>query len=421
MLAERWQRNLAALWIAQALTMIAFSFVFPFFPLYIQYLGVRDTADAARWTGIIVAASSVSLALAQPFWGNLADRFGRRPMVLRSMIGGSVTILIMGLVVSVEQLLVVRFLQGAVTGTVSASNTLAATTTPRHRLGFALGAMQVALFVGTSVGPLLGGVVADTFGFRAAFFVAGALMMAGAAIVSAFVREDFTRPAPDSTRRGVWAESRALLAMSIFSTLVGVIFLIQWGNTVVSPMLSLFVAELTASENAATAAGIVLGATGVASAVSALVVGRLSDRMGSGAIVPVCLAGATLTCFPQAFVQQVWQLLLLRVLFGLFLGGLMPTANALVAQLVPQERRGAAFGLTATASSLAHAAGPLSGAAVVTQWGLRAVFLVTGLVFAVAYGWVAVSLRYQELPRPRPEASATRAEAGAPAGTDPNE
>lgn len=400
-MAERWQRNLVALAIAQAINLSAFSFVFPFFPLYVQTLGVHGTAEAAQWAGAIIAAAAAAMAISQPIWGNLADRWGRKPMLLRSMLGGTLTLVLMGMVASPEQLLALRFLQGLVTGTVAAGNALVASSAPRHRMGFSLGVMQVAFFFGTSAGPLLGGVMADVWGFRVPFFAAGALMAVGLALVLGFVREDFVRPPAGASRPGPWSQSRSLLAMSLLPVLLGVMFLIQLGNVVVSPVLSLLIAELNASAKAGTAAGLVLAGTGVMSAVSALLLGRLGDRIGHGRILPLCLAGAALTYFPQSLVQQVWQLLLLRMLLGVCLGGLMPSANALLAGLVPQEKRGAAFGLGATASAMANFVGPLSGAAIATHLGLRAIFVVTGTLYVLAYGWVSFSFRRQPFPAPR--------------------
>lgn len=398
MLTEKWQRTLAALCIAQTISMMAFSFVFPFFPLYIQTLGVRGTAEAAQWAGAIIAATAVSMTIAQPIWGNLADRWGRRPMLLRSMLGGAVTLGLMGMVASVEQLLVLRFIQGAVTGTAAAGNALAAAAVPKRRLGFALGMMQVAFFTGASIGPLVGGVIADGLGFRAPFYVSSVLMVIGFVIVLLFVQESFTRPASGAPRKGLMASSRLLMAISGFSVLIGVLFLIQLGGVVVAPVLTLFIVELNGAEGAGTAAGLVLAGTGVASAISALFFGRMGDRIGHRRILPICLAGAGLTYFPQAVVDQVWQLLLLRALLGCFLGGLMPSANALIAQTVPDESRGAAFGLSAASSASANAVGPMAGAFIATHLGIRSIFVVTGALFAIGYAWVTVGFRRAPAP-----------------------
>jgi DHA1 family multidrug resistance protein-like MFS transporter len=260
--------------------------------------------------------------------------------------------------------------------------------------------LQVSIFVGTSFGPLGGGIVADTLGFQAAFVVAGVLLILGAAVVNALVRESFVRPSKTAAGRGMWAESRSLLGLGLFPLLITVIFLIQFGNTIMGPVVSLFIAGLSGGENAATSVGMVMAAAGATSAVSAFLVGRLGDSVGHRPVLLVCLAGAGLTYFPQSIVQQVWQLLLLRMLLGAFLGGLMPSANALVVGIIPRERRGSAFGLTASASALSQALGPIFGAGIATVWGLREVFLATGSIYAVAFLWAAVTFRTRAaLPR----------------------
>ena len=392
-LRDSWQRNLAAIWIAQMVSGMAFSFVLPFIPLYIQTLGVEGTTEAIQWAGLISAATALSMTVVQPIWGTLADRYGRKPMVLRSTFGGFVVVGLMGFATSPEQLLALRFIQGTITGVVAAATALVATMTPKARLGFTLGMMQVALFVGTSVGPLVGGYIADTVGYRASFFAASAFLFAAGVIVVAFVREDFVPPTKDNKGPGVIAGSRALLALQGFAVLLGVVFLIQLSGVIVGPVLTLFIAELSGRENAATAAGIILAATGVTSAVSAVVLGRLSDRVGHVRILLVCLLGAAATYFPQSLVVSAWQLLVLRMLLGLFIGGLMPSANALVAARVPAERRGSAYGLTAMAGSFANGVGPLAGAAIATHFGIRAVFVATSCLFVACWGWAAAGLR----------------------------
>ncbi|MBN2361528.1 MAG: MFS transporter, partial [Deltaproteobacteria bacterium] len=200
--------------------MIAFSFVFPFIPLYVQALGVPDPTKAAQWSGWIAASTALTMAVAQPIWGNLADRFGRKPMVIRSMIAGSITLGLMGLATHPWHILVLRLLQGMLTGTVTASTALVATVVPKQRLGFALGLLQVAMFGGSSLGPLVGGIVADSFGFRASFGAACLLALAGGLTVITLVREDFTPPPATAARRGVIAGSRVLLALAGFPAII---------------------------------------------------------------------------------------------------------------------------------------------------------------------------------------------------------
>jgi DHA1 family multidrug resistance protein-like MFS transporter len=388
-----WKSNLIALFAAQTCVMIAFSFVFPFIPLYVRDLGVTNNADAARWAGAISAAAAVTMAFAQPVWGNLADRYGRRIMVLRSIGAAGVTLTLMGFVNHPWQLLVLRFLQGAFTGTVAASNALIATSVPRDRLGSSLGLMQVALFVGTALGPLVGGVIADWLGFRTACFAAGILMVLAFVLVSTLVRENFTPPPADAPHESILADSRKMLAVPGLLMILVVTFLIQFGASVVAPVLALFIHELTNAKNAASAAGVIMAGTGVASAFAAVTVGRLGDKLGHRRVLPVCLLGAALTCLPQAYVHGTGELFAWRFILGLFLGGLMPSATALLANLVPSSKRGSAFGLAGTSLSLANAAGPLTGAFLGGALGMGSVFLATSIFYFAGFAFVLSSFR----------------------------
>ncbi len=390
---EDWHRNLAALLIAQGMTMVGLFFVVPFIPLYIKSLGVSDPTQAAQWASLIMGGASLSMAVSQPIWGNLADHWGRRPILIQSLATVAVIVFLMGFVTGPEQFLALRLIQGALTSTHAAANALMAAITPRHRLGFALGMLQMSSFVGACVGPLIGGIIADAVGFRASFFAAAFLLAAAAAVVIRFVREQHVQPSTSVNRRSVWSESRALFAIAIFPSVIGLIFLINMGTWIVQPVLSLFVAELSAGGNAATLAGISMAVLGVASAASAMLLGRIGDRLGHTRILLICLLGAAIVYLPQAAVQQFWQLLILQLLLGLFVGGLMPAANALLAQIVPPERRGAAFGLAGTAIALSNGAAPLTGAGVVTQWGMRAVFLAAGILYALTFVWAGLRLR----------------------------
>jgi len=175
-----WRLTLYAAWVAQLFSIMGFSFVMPFFPFYIQKeLGITDPRLVPIWAGLLATAGGVTMIGAAPLWGMIADRYGRKPMVQRSMFGGAVILGLMGLVHNVNQLLILRLLQGAVTGTIAASVALVSSVTPKRRMGYSLGLMQMAVFTGASVGPWLGGAMADHFGYRAPFAVTAALLFAG--------------------------------------------------------------------------------------------------------------------------------------------------------------------------------------------------------------------------------------------------
>ena len=393
---KRWQANLTVLWLSQLAAMIAFSSVLPFMPLYVQHLGISDLREVAFWAGLLASSAAIAMAIMAPVWGTLADRYGRKLMLERSMFGGGLVVGSMALVTNVHELLVLRTIQGTLSGTVTAARVLAASIVPPERLGFAMGLMQTAIFVGSSAGPALGGFLSDHYGFRTAFVFTGVVLAISGVSVVFLVEERFERPS-ESSRKGATsiveglrlvARSQQLLAMIVS------LFLVQVAGMVVSPILPLFIQSLAAPDQpVASVAGVIMGATAGASAVAAVVLGRVSDRIGYRRILMICAVGAGLVYVPQVFARSTWELLLLRTVLGLFMGGVMPTAMAIIGLVTPPESRGWVYGLTASASSLGNAIGPLLGASVAATMGLRGVFAVTAVFLTVVGIWVAWAVR----------------------------
>ena len=384
-----WARTLAILFFAQALSELAFSFALPFIPLYIQDLGVADLTEAALWSGAMAGVFALVMAALGPVWGALADRYGRRLMIQRAMFGACLVIGSMGLVSSVEQLFVLRVVQGAVTGVVAAISTVVSLTVPRQHLATALGLIQAAVSVGHAIGPIVGGAFADAYGYRAAFVATGALFLLCGALVTLFVAEPAREAAPSGAVVGGGPER--LLRRELL-TVVGLMVVVKLAHTAPMPILPLFVQQLApGSEGIATTVGVVLAAAGLSSTASALLVGRLSDRYGRRATLLVCLVLATLLSPLHGIVGSVAQLIALRVALGLVLGGMMPAIQALTTDLTPPGRRGAAFGLLATANALGNGGGPVAGSLVAAWLSIPAVFAATAPVF-VGAGWLVSRL-----------------------------
>lgn len=317
-------------------------------------------------------------------------------------------IALMAVSTEVWVLLVLRIVQGMLTGTVPANIALVSSVTPKERLGYALGLMHTAVFAGSSIGPLIGGTLADMVGYRLTFVITSVALGLAAVIVFFFVHEDFkpVRRDPEAAKLSFPARIRLAFAGKEFVAMLVILFLIQFGNQVVAPVLALFVKELNGSEEgAATLAGLELGVTGVASACSAAIAGQLSDRFGHRRVLVISAIMAALLYFPQGFVTNVWQLLVLRGVMGLFFGGVIPSANALIAQLIPGGRQGSAYGLVSSFSSLGFAAGPLSGAIVAAVINTRAVFILTGFVLLFTALWVYRVLSAQARREGSPDAA----------------
>lgn len=404
---QGWQRTLAALWLAQTLTIVGFSLRTPFLPFFVAELGARSLEAQALWAGAINAGGAAVMAITAPFWGTLADRYGRKMMVLRAMLAGSLTIGLMAAATSPWQLFALRLVEGGFTGTVTASTTLAASTVPRERLGFGLGLMQMAVFSGSAVGPLVGGILADRVGYRATFAFAGSLLFLSALLVFFLVEEHFEPPATPASRRDATGDAwRSLLAPALLGIVVS-LFALRAASMALQPIVPLLVEQLARDARAVNSlAGLAMGVSGITSAVASVVLGRLSDRVGQR---PLLLASGVLAAasfLPLAATNAVWQVVALQALFGIASGGMLPTANALVARLTPEERRGTVYGFTTTASSLGAFVGPLGGTALAAALGLHAPFLVIGLALGAAVAWTWRALPTETGLLPEPQASA---------------
>jgi DHA1 family multidrug resistance protein-like MFS transporter len=396
-----WKRNLYALWIAQTLVLTAFSFRDAFLPFYMEDLGDLTTDQAALWSGISMAGGSLVMVVAAPFWGTMADRRGRKPMVLRAMWAAMITSFLMAFAATPWQMVALRMIEGAFAGTVAACAALVASTAPKEKMGYALGMIQTAVFVGASVGPFLGGVIADLAGYRVTFLCSTVLFAAGGLIVFFFVRERF-QPVERGSERGLAAikASRAWLLTPTLLAMTSVLVLMRFVQSGGRPILPLYIEELGSytDARAASLAGLSFGLAGLTSAISSMLLGRRGDRVGHQKILVICLIAAVVFYFPMAAVMSAWQVIVLQGCFGFAVGGLLPSTNAIIAATTPAERRGSVFGFTASAGSMGAFVGPLIGSVLAATLGFRFAFAflaLTLLVTAVSILWLLVHGRFQ--------------------------
>jgi DHA1 family multidrug resistance protein-like MFS transporter len=387
----RWKRTLYAMFIAQMLAIVGFSLRAPFLPFFLQDLGASSVDEATLWSGLINAGGAGIMAITAPFWGVIADRYGRKPMVLRSMFAAACTVGLMGVATAPWHLLALRFVEGAFAGTVTASTALVASSSPKDRLGYSLGLVQTAVFSGASLGPLFGGGLADLIGYRATFAVSSAMLAGGGLIVLFLVEERFTRQPRQARGAGGLRASTAWLLAPLMATMIVTMFVIRFASSSVQPIIPLYVQELAhqSAGSASTLAGLALGILGVTSAVAAIYFGRLGDKIGHRKILIWCAAGAGAIYLPMAIVNAPWQLIVLQALFGVAAGGLMPSANAIVGAATEPERRGVLYGMTAAASSLGGFFGPLIGAATAAALSFSFTFASVGILLLAMTAWVA--------------------------------
>jgi DHA1 family multidrug resistance protein-like MFS transporter len=378
---ETWKKNLYTIFIAELIVIMGFSFVVPFLPLYIQETGNYSTTEAAFWAGIATSSASLAMFLSSPIWGMLADRWGRKPMVLRAMFGGGLVIAVTGLVHNIYGIIALRFLQGLMSGTVAAASALVAATMPRDKLPYAMGLLMVAVFGGNTFGPLIGGVLADRFGYQATFFTTGAVLLIGGLIVTLFVKEEFT-PANKNAAASL-SDMFKLVKSKEMLPILGVSFALAAGPAIVSPIISLLIKEMSPGTKAATASGTAFFLMGLVATISSFVAGKVSQRVDLKKVLIVSCIGTGILYLPPMLAGNVTQLLILVGTVALLKGGIMSTANTLVGLVAPPNRQGIAYGVNQSASSLGSAIGPLLGGALAPVIGLKPVFGVTGGVYLV--------------------------------------
>src|SRR5512136_3036453 len=180
---EPWKRTLYILFFSQMMVAVGFSSIFPFLPFYVKELGSSTGLSIELLSGLVFSSQAFTMMLASPLWGVVADRYGRKLMVERTMFGGTIILLLMAFVVSAEQLVLLRAVQGLITGTVAAANALLASMTPRRYMGYAMGLLQVGFGTGIALGPLIGGAIADAYGYHVAFYITAAMLFLAGLLV----------------------------------------------------------------------------------------------------------------------------------------------------------------------------------------------------------------------------------------------
>ena len=389
---ELWQRNLAVIWVAELIALSGFQAFMPFMPYYVQELGVTRLEDVEFWSGMLISSQAVAMAAFAPLWGLLADRYGRKVMVVRAMFGGSVVIVLMGFARNVGQLAALRMLQGALTGTVPAAMTLVASSAPPERRGYALGLLQMAIYLGASVGPMLGGLIADHLGYRVTFWVTGGLLFSAGVLVTTLVHEEFTSPEETEGRKKprLWEGLVMVLRTRALVGVFAISMLMRMGTRVVTPMLPLFVQEIAApGTKIASLTGIIEGLAAAAGAVTAALLGRVSDRIGYRRILLICGVAACGLFGLMVGVRTPTQLMILRALGGAAMGGVLASISALQAALAPSDRYGAVYGVDTSVMAVANAMAPMVGAALAAGWGLPVVFLGAAAMYGLATTVVA--------------------------------
>lgn len=369
-----WRRNLAALWVAELTAILGFSFAFPFLPLFLhRELRIPNGPQLAFWSGISAGATGFALALTSPIWGRLADRYGRKPMLVRAMVGGGISVGLMGLAQSALQLTVLRGIQGASSGTVAAATALVATETPTAHLAWALGILNSAISLGNAAGPAAGGLAANVFGLRAIFLGGGLLLLLATVPVLLVVQESPRRvarigsdPPMQVLRAARVGTIQALAVLMVAEALQ------QTSYGASQQLVVLRLLELMPSSQAQSLTGITFAAAGIATALAAVTYSRLLRRSSYRVVVTAAAALTGLMLLGSALATTPALLITTFVLASFVTGAIIPALGAMIGLEVPAIIQATVFGVSSSAISIGFGLGPLLGGFVASAAGVRA-------------------------------------------------
>ncbi len=397
---ESWKVNLILVWFGCFFTGLAISQILPFLPLYVSQLGVSSHEALSMWSGLVFSVTFLVSAIVSPMWGSLADRKGRKLMLLRASLGMAVAILLQAFATNVWQLFLLRALMGLTSGYIPNAMALVASQVPRERSGWAISTLSTAQISGVIGGPLMGGFLADHVGLRAVFIITAVLLVISF-LVTLFLIKEGARPTVSKAER---LSGKAVFASLPYPGLMISLFVttmvIQLCNGSIGPILALFIQSMAPeSNNIAFLSGMIAAVPGISALMSAPRLGKLGDRIGTGRILMATLIVAVVLFFAMSFVTTPLQLGVLRFLLGFADGAMLPAVQTLLIKYSSDQVTGRIFGYNQSFMYLGNVAGPLMGAAVSAMAGFRWVFAATAVVVLVnilQLAWAMRQRRQQE-------------------------
>lgn len=391
---ESWKVNLISVWLGCFFTGLAISQILPFLPLYIAQMGVTSHESLSMWSGLTFSVTFLVSAVVSPMWGSLADRKGRKLMLLRASLGMAIAILLQAFATNVWQLFILRAIMGLTSGYIPNAMALVASQVPRERSGWALSTLSTAQITGVIGGPLLGGFLADHVGLRMVFFITAFLLLVSF-MVTLFLIKEGPRP---QLNKGEKLSGKAVFASLPYPGLVISLFVttmvIQLCNGSISPILTLFIQSMSPDTgNIAFLSGMIAAVPGVSALMSAPRLGKLGDRIGTARILVATLIFAVVLFFAMSFVTTPLQLGILRFILGFADGAMLPAVQTLLLKYISERVTGRIFGYNQSFMYLGNVIGPLIGASVSAMAGFRWVFIVTAVIVLINLWQLVVMLR----------------------------
>ena len=391
---ETWKRTVYISLVCVFCTAFGVSQLAPILPLYFHDLGVQTPEAMSLWSGLATGATYIIVCLAAPFWGRVADKKGRKITLIRSSFGMALCNILIAFQTTPEGVVLIRLVQGLVSGFYSASITLIASESPIERTGWALGLLASANLAGSLIGPLLGGYIADTVGIRNDFIIVGTLMGLAGVLATIFIHENYV-PQPNPGKLSIRKlkeqipEFNSIVALCVASFIYAICIMS------LQPVISVYIKGIVPSdtENLAFIAGAVFSAMGIAQLMSSSPLGKLVDKIGPRKVLVVSLIYVGILNIPQAYVSDVYQLAIIRFLQGFGLGGMLPALNTYLSSKTPREFTGQVFSYNQSCLFFGYFLGSVGGASLMAWLGFTTLFWVSGGLFIISALWIGFKLK----------------------------
>lgn len=388
------------MWFANFFVAGSMTMVIPFISLYIESLGDFSDAYVQRWSGWIFAITFVTAFIFAPIWGRIGDKYGRKRILIISATGLAVSLLLMGFATTIWQLFLLRFMMGVFTGFIPMSEAFISTQTPKEIAGRVLGTLQTGSVTGTLMGPLMGGLIADNFGYSATFKLVSITIFFSAFIVAFGIKEIQMNITVQEDRK-VYSSKEVILHIVRHPVLLIVMLtsaLVQIAHFSIQPILSLYVEELNGAAHVAFFAGLAFSATGLGNLLFTRQWGKLGDKFGYTKILIILLLLTGIIYFPGAFVVNIWQLVILRFLLGMTIGGIIPARVAYIRQEAPLAMQGEVLGYNTSLRFLGNIIGPTLGGLLAGFYGISSIFFFTsGLLIITGIIMLITWVKYEEV------------------------
>lgn len=399
------KRNLSIMWFANFFISASMTIILPFISLYIDSFGQYSEKYVQSWSGWIFSITFLTALIFAPIWGRIGDKYGRKKILIMSASGLAVSVLLMGFATSVWELFILRMFMGLFTGFIPMSQAFISIQTPKEYAGRVLGTLQTGSITGMLIGPLIGGGIADIFGYAATFKWMSITLFLSALIV-AFGIKEIQLKVTNIKDTKVYSSKEVLqhiINKPVLLIVMLIAVFIQIAHFSIQPILSLYVAEINGLENIALMSGLTFSIAGLGNLFMAKRWGALGDKIGHIKILIFLLFLAGISYFPGAFVTNIWQLIALRFLLGLAIGGMIPVRVAYIRQQAPLSMQGEVLGYNSSLRFLGNLIGPALGGVLSGFFGFSSVFFFTSGIlivcgFALLVTWYKLEYEGRDIP-----------------------